>query len=87
MFFEAMMMICFGFAWPSSIYKSYKAKSNTGKSLHFLVIILLGYLSGLVYKIFYVFDNTIYLYAVNTVMVSVDIAIYARNKFYNQKNN
>jgi len=35
--FEALMMIFFGLAWPFSIYKSYKSKSNNGKSLWFLL--------------------------------------------------
>jgi len=29
--FEAIMLLCFGAAWPFSIYKSYKSKSIMGK--------------------------------------------------------
>ena len=31
--FEAIMLICFGAAWPFSIYKSYTSRENTGKSI------------------------------------------------------
>ena len=81
MYFEAIMLICFGFAWPASIYKSYTSRQNAGKSLHFLVIIFIGYLAGIVYKLAYSYDNTIYLYALNTVLVGIDISIYFRNKY------
>lgn len=80
--FEAMMLICFGSAWPASIYKSFKSKINSGKSIFFLFIILLGYINGIIYqflstkKLNYVF----YLFILNTAFVAIDIAIYYRNK-------
>ena len=43
--FEIVMLVCFGAAWPFSIYKSYKAKSNEGKSVLFLFVIALGYIA------------------------------------------
>ena len=49
---EAGMLFCFGFAWPFNIYKSYKARANTGKSLLFLIVIWMGYLLGIIWKIF-----------------------------------
>ena len=78
--FEIIMLVCFGFAWPTSIYKSYKARSNKGKSLLFLIIILTGYLSGILHKLFYAYDFVIFLYVVNLVMVSVDLGFYIRNR-------
>jgi len=42
--FEMLMLLCFGAAWPFSIYKSYKSKSVDGKSPYFLVILILGYI-------------------------------------------
>jgi len=78
--FEALMLLAFGFAWPTSIYKSLKSKSTKGKSLSFLFIIWLGYISGMLHKIFYSFDFVIFLYLINLLMVSVDIFLYFRNK-------
>jgi hypothetical protein len=78
--FEVIMLVCFGAAWPISIYKSYKSRKNSGKSVAFLFIIILGYISGVIHKLLYSFDLVIYLYLLNSIMVSVDIALYFRNK-------
>lgn len=78
--FEIVMLICFGLAWPLSIYKSYTSKSIEGKSLLFLVVILIGYVSGVTHKLLYAKDMVIVLYILNGAMVSVDIALYFRNK-------
>ncbi len=80
MIFEAIMLICFGAAWPVSIWKSYKSGRNEGKSPAFLYIILLGYISGAIYKLFYNYNVIIVLFILNILMVSVDIGIYHRNK-------
>lgn len=78
--FEAIMLICFGMAWPFSIYKSYKTKSIQGKSPMFLIVILIGYISGILHKILDNYDYIIYLYILNTIMVSADLILYIRNK-------
>lgn len=81
--FEIIMLICFGAAWPFSIYKSYKSKSTQGKSALFLVIILIGYAAGILNKFFYNFDNVVYLYALNMIMVALDLVLYMRNQRLN----
>jgi hypothetical protein len=78
--FEIIMLLCFGFAWPFSIYKSYKARDNSGKSALFLFIILIGYISGVTHKIYHHLDYVIYLYILNGSMVLIDILLYYRNK-------
>ena len=78
--FEIIMLLCFGFAWPTSIYKSVKSKSVEGKSVLFLYIILLGYLAGIINKILNDFDYVTYLYAINFLMVFTDLMLYYRNK-------
>lgn len=84
-FFEALMLICFGAAWPASIYKSYVSRSIAGKSLWFMVIVETGYLAGLIHKIQYSFDMVIWLYALNLILVAIDIALYARNYRYTKQ--
>ena len=74
------MLICFGAAWPLSIYKSYKSKSTQGKSASFLVVILIGYAAGILNKFYYNFDNVVYLYALNMVMVALDLVLYVKNE-------
>ena len=78
--FEIIMLVCFGAAWPFSIYKSYKSRSAAGKSILFLLIVLIGYGSGILHKIYYNFDNVIFLYMLNMLMVGVDIVLYVRNR-------
>lgn len=82
--YEIIMLICFGAAWPFAIYKSYKSKSIQGKSALFLVIVLIGYVAGILNKVFYNFDNVVYLYGLNMIMVSIDLVLYIRNQKYLQ---
>ena len=83
---EAGMLFCFGFGWPFSIYKSYKARANTGKSLLFLIVIWMGYLMGITFKAIAP-DWRLWLYVVNICMVSIDIALYYRNKIISERQN
>jgi hypothetical protein len=77
--FEAVMLICFGSAWPFSIYKSYTSKSNKGKSIWFLVIVIIGYASGILHKIIFNFDFIIAFYIFNLLLVLADALVYFRN--------
>ena len=77
--FEAFMMVCFGFAWPFAIHKSYVSRSNKGKSLWFMIIVLAGYASGITHKYLYNFDFVLVLYAINFLLVAADTALYFRN--------
>ena len=73
---EAVMMVCFGVSWPLSIHKTYKVKNPSGKSVAFLWLIIIGYVSGMVGKI--VSGNVnwvIGFYALNTVMVAIDLGL------------
>ena len=78
--FEVMMLVCFGAAWPFSIWKSWKARGTAGKSVVFLWIILAGYLAGIAHKILYSRDGVILFYAVNALMVAADLALWYRNR-------
>lgn len=77
--FEVMMLVCFGAAWPVSIYKSYTSKATAGKSVVFLVVVELGYLSGICFKLTGKSDYVLGLYILNALMVLADIALYYRN--------
>ncbi|OGO91714.1 MAG: hypothetical protein A2Y17_13150 [Clostridiales bacterium GWF2_38_85] len=78
---EAIMVVCFGISWPLSIYKSLKAGTAKGKSIFFLIMIFIGYISGISWKL--VDGNITYVfwfYVLNGIMVSFDIALYFRNR-------
>ena len=73
--FEIVMLICFGAAWPFSIYKSFRSYSIEGKSVLFLIVILIGYIAGILNKIYTHYDGVIYLYLLNLVMVVADLLL------------
>jgi hypothetical protein len=78
---ETVMLLCFGAAWPASIIKSWRSRTAKGKSIFFLLIVLMGYCAGLT-KVFVSEGLGGFLlvpYGLNTVMVAVDTMIYFRN--------
>ena len=84
---EAIMLICFGMAWPFSIIKSFKSKSTNGKSIVFLIVLIIGYVAGIINKILYSNDIVLYLYILNLSMVSIDAILWFRNKKYEKFKN
>ncbi len=78
--FEVIMLVCFGSAWPTSIYTSYTSRTAKGKSIVFLFIVFLGYIAGILHKVFYNFDWVVTLYAINGLMILVDITLSIRNR-------
>jgi len=73
--FEAGMMVCFGVSWPVAVYKTYKAKNSSGKSLTFSTLIIIGYVCGLIHKIFFYHDWVLWLYLINMLFVLTDMAL------------
>jgi len=74
--FEIAMLICFGVSWPVSIAKSIRTRIVTGKSPIFMVIVCFGYAFGIIHKLLYSRDWVIVLYALNMVMVFIDLILY-----------
>ncbi|MBQ8001110.1 MAG: hypothetical protein IJ298_07935 [Ruminococcus sp.] len=83
--FEFVMLICFGMSWPISVYKSITSKSTQGKSLVFILAIIVGYVCGIIGKILSGQINYVLgLYIFNLIVVSIDLALYFVNK-HNEK--
>lgn len=85
---EIGMLICFGFSWPINALKSYRARTTKGKSIAFLLMIVLGYICGIVSKI--VTPNPVhwyvmFFYILNICMVSLDVCLYFRNLALDKK--
>lgn len=72
--FEVAMLVCFGLSWPISIHKSITSRTTKGKSIAFEYFVWLGKL--LAPQKSYVLIP----YVLNLAMVSIDIALYSRNK-------
>ena len=83
--FEILMLLSFGAAWPASIYKSYTARTAKGKSAVFLMILIFGYICGIINKLINSPDFVMLLYIINTAMVSTDLALYFRNSRLDKK--
>lgn len=81
--FEAAMLMCFGASWPLSLLRTWKVKSAKGKSLGFIALIFLGYLSGITHKLVYSRDPVIFLYLFNAIVVGADLML----SFYYRKCN
>ena len=86
--FEIIMIVCFGFSWPMNVIKSYRSRTTKGKSLPFLLLIITGYVFGIIGKLiggnfkWYV----LFFYVLNLAMVSVDLALYVRNYRLDKQN-
>ena len=78
--FEAGMLIFFGFSWPVSIIKSLRSRSAKGKSGIFTILVATGYIFGITHKILYSRDIVLALYLINITMISIDIALWFRNR-------
>lgn len=78
--FEIAMLLCFGAAWPVSLWKSWTSRTNGGKSVVFLFVVVLGYAAGIVHKVLYSRDAVVALYGLNMAMVSADIVLWFRNR-------
>ena len=78
---ETLMLVCFGAAWPFSIVKSWRARTAKGKSVGFLLIILLGYVAGIAKVILSDgFGGFLLIpYSINFCMVACDTCLYFRN--------
>ena len=86
--FEALTIFCFGLSWPISIRKSIVSRTAKGKSLFFEIFLVIGYLFGIVRKIIltvqggsgFIFFLSFFFYVLNLIMISIDIALYFRNR-------
>jgi hypothetical protein len=89
--FESAMLICFGFAWPFSIYKSAVSRQTAGKSLPFLIVLQAGYVAGILFKLTEYWEElrtgaeadvsvNLYLYSLNLIMITVDECLFLRNR-------
>ena len=90
---EVIMIVSFGASWPMNVIKSYKARTAKGKSLWFLLLIIFGYIAGIISKLIneaYMASiatkwYVLFFYILNLVMVSADLALYIRNYKLDQK--
>ena len=73
---ETIMLVCFGCSWPFAIARTVRTKTVKGKSIVFMMLILLGYIAGIISKLIYHYDHVIWLYLANGLMVFTEIWLY-----------
>ena len=85
------MIVSFGCSWPFNVVRSYKARTTKGKSLTFLLLVLFGYVAGILSKFLNPsFDfatkwYVVFFYILNFIMVGADTLLYFRNKLLDKK--
>ena len=87
------MLALFGISWPFGLVKSIVSKSTKGKSLLFLILIDVGYIAGMLSKIFsttfdWATDWWVFAFYVNNFLfVSADMVVYFINRNREKKLN
>ena len=87
---EIGMLLAFGASWPFNIAKSWKSRTAKGKSLQFEIIIIAGYLIGLLGKMITwrqtgVLAYSVWFYIADIIMVTIDMCLYFRNSALDRK--
>ena len=78
---EALMLVCFGFSWPLNVRKAYKARTAKGMSLSFIILIITGYVAGIMAKVMNgQFNYVLAVYFLNLAIVMSNLLVYFRNK-------
>jgi hypothetical protein len=77
---EALMLTCFGLAWPMANLRMLRTGQAEGKGLGFTLIIFCGYLAGAAAKIALATVTTplapvFWLYALNATSVGLNLAL------------
>ncbi len=87
---EIGMLVAFGFSWPFNIAKSWRSRTAKGKSVLFELVVIFGYLVGLVGK-FVILHRTgvlpwaTWFYIADIAMVAIDVVLYFRNTALDRK--
>lgn len=84
---ESVMLICFGFSWPITVYKNIRSRTAKSMSLGFILLIITGYVAGIAAKIGS--GNVgfvLAVYILNLIMVMLNLFVYFRNTHLDRKN-
>ena len=83
--FELIMLVCFGLSWPMSVYKSLTSRSTQGKSVFFIIAIIVGYISGIIGKLIGgQYNYVLAVYCLNLLIVSADLLLFFINRHREQ---
>lgn len=83
MLLEAVMLVCFGIAWPLANLRMLRTGRAEGKGMAFTAIILCGYVAGALAKLAWATSAhtlplVFWLYVLNTVSVGANLLLQWR---------
>ena len=85
---ETIMLLCFGCSWPLSLIRNIKARTARSMSLGFIILIITGYVAGIIAK-FIKLDVTPWyvfvVYFVNLIVVSANLVVYFIHRNYDRQ--
>jgi hypothetical protein len=73
---EIVMLLCFGCSWPLAIAKTIRTQSVDGLSIWYISLVFIGYLAGILYKLFAHFDGVVWMYITNASMIFTEMILY-----------
>lgn len=83
---ETIMLVCFGFSWPITVVKNIKSKTAKSMSLGFILLIIVGYIAGILAKVqMHLFNYVLLIYIINLIIVSINLLVYFINKQYDRQ--
>ena len=78
---ESVMLICFGLSWPMSVVKNIKAHTAKSMSLPFILLIITGYIAGIMAKVWAGnYSYVLVIYILNLIFVTTNLVIYFINR-------
>lgn len=83
---ETIMLVCFGLSWPLNVIKAYRAKTTKGTSLPFILLIITGYVAGIMAKLItHQVNYVLIAYLINLAIVGLNVVVYFRNMALDKK--
>ena len=85
---ETIMLLCFGCSWPLSLIRNIKARTARSMSLGFIILIITGYVAGIIAKFIKMDVTPWYVFVVyffNLIVVSANLVVYFINRNYDRQ--
>lgn len=85
---ETIMLLCFGCSWPLSLMRNIKARTARSMSLGFIILIITGYVAGIIAKFIKMDVTPWYVFVVyffNLIVVSANLVVYFINRNYDRQ--
>lgn len=83
---ETSMLVCFGASWPISVIRNIRARTAKSMSLQFILLIIAGYLAGIIAKLLNgQISYVLLVYLFNLAIVSVNLVVYFVNRRHDRE--